>query len=65
MWIWLRQQAWWIGIFLAILIALFPQMFTTMGTIIKFTLINYWLQMSVLIIITLLLIVYRRLLKQE
>jgi len=62
---WLQQQVGWIGITLAILIAIFPQSFARMGTIVKMVVINYWLQISLLMIIVLLVLVFLILLKQQ
>lgn len=60
---WFQQQAWWIGIILTISIALFPNVFVTIGISVKFIIINYWLQISLLINIIQLFIIYRLLLK--
>lgn len=56
---WFQQQAWWIAIILAILIALFPTTFAKIGTTVKKIIINYWLQIGLSINIILLSILCR------
>ncbi|MEY8742852.1 hypothetical protein AB9M62_25650 [Bacillales bacterium AN1005] len=60
---WLNKNVWWIGLLLTILIAFFPQQFGGIGITLKHLFINYWLQISLVIIITLLVIVCYLLIK--
>ncbi|CRK80381.1 hypothetical protein [Neobacillus massiliamazoniensis] len=64
-WNFLQQRFGWIGVVLTFLVAAFPKAFAKIGATIKFLVVGYWLQMSVLTIILLLLFVSRLLLKQQ
>ncbi|MEK6449693.1 hypothetical protein [Priestia aryabhattai] len=58
---WLQEQAWWIALVLTVLIGLYPQKFTTLGSNLTSFITNRWLHLSVFTIIILLLIVIKRL----
>lgn len=52
--IYLKQNIWWIGLALTILIALYPTVFSSLGNNVKAFISKYWLQVSIMIIIILL-----------
>lgn len=62
---WIKKHQSWLGIALALLIALYPEVFATIGTTIKFLFISYWSPVSSLIIILLLLSIIEMLKQQK
>ncbi|WMX58955.1 hypothetical protein [Peribacillus sp. R9-11] len=53
----LQQNIWWIGFALTFVIALFPTIFSSIGTALQYFCNKYWLQISIVIIISLLLFI--------
>lgn len=62
---WIKEKAWWIGLAVTVLIGLFPGWFAKIGEGIQNAIVEYWLQLSIAIIIVLLAAIYLRVVHRE
>ncbi|HHT7155922.1 hypothetical protein OCD65_24710 [Bacillus paranthracis] len=62
---WIKEKAWWIGLVVTVLIGLFPGWFAKIGEGIKNAIVEYWLQLSIALIIVLLVAIYLRVVHRE
>ncbi|HFJ9442041.1 TPA: hypothetical protein ACGW7M_005252 [Bacillus albus] len=62
---WIKEKAWWIGLVVTILIGLFPSWFAKIGEGIINAIVEYWLQLSIAVIIMLLVAIYLRVVHRE
>ncbi|MCH5460856.1 hypothetical protein [Bacillus cereus] len=62
---WIKEKAGWIGLAVTVLIGLFPGWFAKIGGGIKNAIVEYWLQLSIVVIIALLVAIYLRVVHRE
>ncbi|OOR07658.1 hypothetical protein BW897_30145 [Bacillus cereus] len=62
---WLKEKLGWIGLVVTVLIGFFPGWFAKIGQEIKNAIVEYWLQLSIAVIIALLVAIYLRVVHRE
>ncbi|OTW47646.1 hypothetical protein Q2U85_30325 (plasmid) [Bacillus cereus] len=62
---WIKEKAWLIGLAVTVLIGLFPGWFAKIGEGIKNAMVEYWLQLSIAVIIGLLVAIVWLIVRRE